>query len=101
MDRFGEPIAQLVEHLTFNQMAAGSIPAGLTMVHASPSSSPAKDTALSRRRRRFKSGWGRHNFLWARRCGGFERLACAERAARKSATSVSAPAGEAAAWASA
>ena len=51
----------MVEHLTFNQRAAGSIPAGLTM-HASPSSSLAKDTALSRRRRGFKSPWGRHFF---------------------------------------
>ncbi len=28
--------------------------------HTSPSSSPAQDTALSRRRHRFKSGRGRH-----------------------------------------
>ncbi len=29
--RFG-PVAQLVEQLTFNQLVAGSIPAGLTML---------------------------------------------------------------------
>jgi hypothetical protein len=51
-----EPLAQSVEHLTFNQVVVGSTPTRLTM---SPSSSPAQDTALSRRRRRFKSGWGR------------------------------------------
>ena len=26
------PVAQLVEHLTFNQVVAGSIPAGLTII---------------------------------------------------------------------
>ena len=61
----------MVEHLTFNQRAAGSTPAGLT-IYASPSSSLAKDTALSRRRPGFKSPWGRHpSLLIATRIAGF------------------------------
>lgn len=34
------PVAQLVEHLTFNQVVAGSIPAGLTIFPAIPPLSP-------------------------------------------------------------
>ena len=60
------PLAQLVEHLTFNQVVEGSIPSRLTFLNLScvpkksPSSSLAQDTALSRRRRGFESPWGRH-----------------------------------------
>ena len=60
------PLAQLVEHLTFNQVVEGSIPSRLTFfifamcTEKSPSSSLAQDTALSRRRRGFESPWGRH-----------------------------------------
>ena len=58
------PLAQLVEHLTFNQVVEGSIPSRLTFLliftEKSPSSSLAQDTGLSRRRRGFESRWGRH-----------------------------------------
>ena len=63
------PLAQLVEHLTFNQVVEGSIPSRLTFLilwyfpKKSPSSSLAQDTALSRRRRGFESPWGRHFWL--------------------------------------
>jgi hypothetical protein len=57
-----EPLAQAVEHLPFKQRVAGSNPARLTI--ASPSSSLAQDTGLSRRQHGFKSRRGRHfNFL--------------------------------------
>jgi hypothetical protein len=65
-----EPLAQLVEHLTFNQVVVGSIPTRLT-IFQSPSSSPAQDTALSRQRRRFKSGWGRHKKIALMLLSGF------------------------------
>ena len=63
-DYYG-PLAQLVEHLTFNQVVEGSIPSRLISFFLfktwkSPSSSLAQDTALSRRRRGFESPWGRH-----------------------------------------
>ena len=59
------PLAQLVEHLTFNQVVEGSIPSRLISFFPhknwkSPSSSLAQDTGLSRRRRGFESRWGRH-----------------------------------------
>ena len=58
------PLAQLVEHLTFNQVVEGSIPSRLISsfllkTWKSPSSSLAQDTGLSRRRRGFESRWGR------------------------------------------
>ena len=57
-----EPLAQQVEHLTFNQVVTGSIPVRLIVVlkphFLPPSSSLAKDTALSRRRHEFKSRRG-------------------------------------------
>ena len=58
------PLAQLVEHLTFNQVVEGSIPSRLISLFPyknwkSPSSSLAQDTGLSRRRRGFESRWGR------------------------------------------
>ena len=70
------PLAQLVEHLTFNQMVVGSIPTRHTIFtmrypagassagylnFKSLSSSLAQDTALSRRRLGFKSPWGHQN----------------------------------------
>ena len=78
------PLAQLVEHLTFNQMVVGSIPTRHTILaqracsgfplqalsFRSLSSSLAQDTALSRRRRGFESPWGRQKekalplFMW-------------------------------------
>ncbi len=36
-----EPVAQLVEHLTFNPVVAGSTPAGLTICYDIPSGSDA------------------------------------------------------------
>ena len=60
-----EPLAQQVEHLTFNQVVTGSIPVrlivGLKPHFLPPSSSLAKDTALSRRRHEFKSRRGYFN----------------------------------------
>ncbi len=55
-----EPLAQLVEHLTFNQVVTGSTPVRLIhfFFYMPPSSSLAKDTALSRRRHEFKSRRG-------------------------------------------
>jgi hypothetical protein len=53
-----EPLAQAVEHLPFKQRVAGSNPARLTI--ASPSSSLAQDTGLSRRQHGFESRRGRH-----------------------------------------
>src|SRR3990172_9736195 len=59
-----EPLAQLVEHLPFKQVAPGSSPGRLTILHkaiyACPHRLEAKDTALSRRRPGFESRWGRH-----------------------------------------
>ncbi len=52
-----EPVAQSVEHRTFNPVVEGSSPSWLT--GTSPSSSQAQDTGLSRRRQGFKSPWGR------------------------------------------
>ncbi len=54
------PLTQSVEYLPFKQRVAGSSPARPTIT--SPSSSPVQDTGLSRRRQRFKSAWGRHQW---------------------------------------